>query len=132
MNLLNYQNTLLPLFFLLFSAQICLSQQGNLTINEDPEITELLGLKKKMNFSETDSERYKIQIYSGNRPGAEKAEAQINSKLNNLASILVFETPNYKVWVGNFRSRLEADRTLLKVQREFKNAFVFKPKKEKD
>jgi hypothetical protein len=132
MNLLNYQNTLLPLFFLLFSTQICLSQQGSLTINEDPEVTELLDLKKKMNFSETDSERYKIQIYSGNRPGAEKAETQINSKLNNLPSILVFETPNYKVWVGNFRSRLEADRTLLKVQKEFKNAFVFKPKKEKE
>jgi hypothetical protein len=132
MNLLNHKITVFSLFILLFSAQICFSQQGSLTINQDPEVTELLDLKKKMNISDTDSERYKIQIYSGNRPGAEKAEAQINSKLNNLPSILVFETPNYKVWVGNFRSRLEADRTLLKVQKEFKNAFVFKPKKDKD
>ena len=43
-----------------------------------------------------------------------------------------FETPNYKVRVGNFRTRLEADRGLVKVQKEFKSAFVFKPKKEKN
>ena len=52
--------------------------------------------------------------------------------MSDLPSILEFETPNYKIWVGNFRNKLEADRTLLKVQKEFPNAFVFKPKKDKE
>ena len=43
-----------------------------------------------------------------------------------------FETPNYKVWVGNFETRLEADRALRRIKRKFANAFIFKPKKEKD
>ena len=64
--------------------------------------------------------------------GAEKAKANFNMAFYPIPSDLVFETPNYKVWVGNFRSRLEADRSLVKVQKEFQNAFVFKPKKEKD
>lgn len=132
MNLLKPKNITFLTALLFFTAHISLAQEGNLNINQDPKIDKLLAVKKEMNTSETDSERYKIQIYSGNRSGAQKAKAKINSKLGDLPSILEFETPNYKVWVGNFRSKLEADRTLLKVQKEFPNAFVFKPKKEKD
>jgi len=44
-------------------------------------------------------------------------------------SSLEYETPNYKIWVGNFRSRLEADRALVKVKRKFTSAFIFKPGK---
>ena len=38
-----------------------------------------------------------------------------------------YETPNYKIWVGKFRTRLEADRELLVVKKLFPNAFPFKP-----
>jgi hypothetical protein len=41
-----------------------------------------------------------------------------------------FETPNYKIWIGNFNTRLEADRALVKVKRKFAYAFYFKPKKD--
>jgi hypothetical protein len=49
-----------------------------------------------------------------------------------MASKLVYETPNYKIWVGNFRTRLEADRALVKVKSKFPTAFIFKPKKDKE
>ena len=132
MNLLNPKNIAFITVLLFASSQFCLAQEGNLSINQDQKIDKLLTIKKEMNTSETDSERYKIQIYSGNRAGAEKAKTKINSKMSDLPSILEFETPNYKIWVGNFRNKLEADRTLLKVQNEFPNAFVFKPKKDKE
>ena len=132
MNLLNPKNIKFLAVLLFATSQYCLAQEGNLNINQDAKIDKLLAIKKEMNTSETDSERYKIQIYSGNRSGAEKAKTKINSKMSDLPSILEFETPNYKIWVGNFRNKLEADRTLLKVQKEFPNAFVFKPKKDKE
>jgi hypothetical protein len=31
--------------------------------------------------------------------------------------------------VGNFMTRLEADRALLKIQKQFPNAFVFRPER---
>ena len=40
------------------------SQQGEVTINQDKNISTLLDIKKEMNKNELDSERYKIQIYS--------------------------------------------------------------------
>ncbi|WP_104734798.1 SPOR domain-containing protein [Hanstruepera ponticola] len=108
------------------------AQQGGVTINQDQDLVKLLALKKDMNLYDNDSDRYKIQIYSGNRQDAEKAKSKIRLKMPELLATLEFETPNYKVWVGNYRSRLEADRSLVKVQKEFQNAFVFKPKKERD
>jgi hypothetical protein len=132
MKLLNKKILLLVTVFIVGSAHFSHAQQGRVVINQDPDLVKLLALKKDINLNNNDSDRYKIQIFSGDRKGAEKAKANFNIAFYPIPSDLVFETPNYKVWVGNFRSRLEADRSLVKVQKEFQNAFVFKPKKEKE
>ena len=43
---------------------------------------------------------------------------------------IVWNTPNYKVWVGNFVNRLEADRAWAKIKKEYMNAIIFQPKKD--
>ncbi|MFD2822234.1 SPOR domain-containing protein [Lacinutrix iliipiscaria] len=113
-------------------TSICYAQQGEITVNQDQKITELLKLKKEINSNEDSSDRYKIQIYSGRRISAEKSKSDFDSSYREWSSKMVYETPNYKVWVGSFRSRLEADRALLKIKKTFPNAFIFKPKKEKE
>lgn len=127
MNLLNpYFKTIIKTCLVL-SVNIFFAQQGSVIINQAPELDALLTLKKEMNVSDNDSDRYKIQIYSGNRDGAKKARKKFNKKFEEIDANLEYETPNYKIWVGNFRSRLEADRALIRVKKEFKDAFRFKP-----
>jgi len=120
------------LLILIVFSSFCYSQQGEITINQDQEITQLLAIKKEINSNENSSDRYKIQIYSGRRVNAEKSKTDFRNSYGKWSSKLVYETPNYKVWVGSFRSRLEADRALLEVKKNFPNAFIFKPKKEKE
>ena len=105
----------------------CIAQQGKVVINQDKNITELLNVKKEMN--KTDTNRYKIQIYSGNRKDAESANANFISSFSQWSSVVLFETPNYKTWAGNCTTRLEADRALKKIKKDFPSAFIFKPKK---
>ena len=112
------------LISLVFTS-VCNAQQGEVVINQDQEITQLLALKKEINSNEDSSDRYKIQIYSGRRGGAEKSQSDYRGAYGQWSSKMVHETPNYKVWVGSFRSRLEADRALLDVKRKFPNAFIF-------
>lgn len=123
-----YLTALITLCFTAFSY----AQQGTVIINEDPAIDELLEIKKDINNDEKNSDRYKIQIYSGNLATAESYKSKFDSSVGQWRSQLVFEAPNYKVWVGSFRSRLEVDRALVAVQKSFGDAFIFKPKKEKD
>jgi len=132
MKLFKIKTTSLSLLILLVFTGVCHAQQGEVVINQDQEINRLLELKKEINSNEDSSDRYKIQIHSGRRVSAEKSKSDFRNSYGKWTSKLVYETPNYKVWVGSFRSRLEADRALLEVKRKFPNAFIFKPKKEKD
>lgn len=130
METLHTKTYLLGVYCLLLSTGFCLAQQGTVTINQDQKISRLLDLKKEMNRAET---RYKIQIYNGgNRTNAYQAQTAFRNAFTNWRSQIVYEPPNFKIWVGNFRTRLEADRAIKRIKKEFPNAFIFKPKKDKD
>ena len=113
----------------MFTMSNLLAQEGVVTVNQDREIDELLKLKKEVNRTEYN---YKIQIYNGNRTGAENARLEFRKSFPNWSTNMKYETPNYKIWVGNFKTHLEADRALLKVKKKFGNAFIFKPKNNKN
>ncbi|WP_396602307.1 SPOR domain-containing protein [Algibacter sp. R77976] len=129
MYLLNYRISFLSLLCLILTSTYGFSQQGNVVVNQDKHITVLLDLKKELNKNETSPERYKIQVYSGNRSGAYNAQEEFSSAFGSWHPTMQYETPNFKIWAGNFRTRLEADRALKKIKRKFPNAFIFKPKK---
>lgn len=120
--------SLFSLIFLFSSLQLN-AQSATVTVNQDPEISKLLRLKKEVNRTTI---RYKIQIYNGSRSGADNAQSNFYKYYSGWAVKKVFETPNYKIWVGNFETRLEADRALARIKRKFTNAFIFRPKKEKN
>ena len=112
------------LIFLGLSYQIN-AQEGKVSIDQDKDITTLLEFKKDLNTVDL----YKIQVYQGNRSGAEEAKTNFENTFNEWPISMEYETPNYKIWVGNFRSRLEADKALIKIKKNYANAFIFKPKK---
>ncbi|WP_066226071.1 SPOR domain-containing protein [Formosa haliotis] len=104
------------------------AQQGNIAVNQDEKIVKLLDVKKEMDKDENASDRFKIQIYSGNRASAEETLSDFKKENHQWKSTLVYETPNYKIWVGSFRTRLEADRALLVIKEKYPNGFIFMPK----
>ena len=120
----SYFNIIIFVLFML-NYDVMLSQEGNIEINQDSEIEALLKIKKTI---ESNSSRYKIQIYSGSsRSSAELVRTEFLENYSDWPSSLEYETPNYKIWVGNFRSRLEADRALIRIKKTFINAFIFEP-----
>lgn len=114
-----------------FYTGITSAQEGEINLSQDPKIDKLLTYKTEINQETDNDNRYKIQIFNGNRKNAEKAKARFESKRTDLKAKIKFETPNYKVWVGNFRTSLEADRYLEEVKEIFPNAFKFNPPKKK-
>lgn len=116
----------IAIFISAFAFNSLNAQEGTVTVNQSPEIDKLLDLKKNISI---EAERFKIQIYSGNRSAAEAAKENFKEAYPQYVSSLEYETPNYKIWIGNFRSRLEADRALVKIKRKFTSAFIFKPGK---
>lgn len=119
---------MLGLVLMPFFGQKIIAQEGVVVVNQDPQIGELLDLKKEVNRR---ASNFKIQIYNGSHEGAKNAREKFR-QFYGWSMTTEYETPNYKIWVGNFETRLEADRALIRVKKKFSNAFVFKPKKDKN
>lgn len=103
------------------------SQQGDVTVIQDNAIDKLLEYKKDISTVDI----YKIQIYSGDRTTAEATRSKFRMYYNEWPTSMEFKTPYYRIWVGNFRTRLEADRALVRIKKKYMNAFVFQPKTDK-
>jgi hypothetical protein len=97
--------------------------------NEDPKVEQLLNEKVKINTSLSINDRYKIQIFSGVSDIAKKTLHEYKQENKNEDATIIFQTPNYKVWVGNYRSRMEAERNLIEIQKKYKNVLLIKPTK---
>jgi hypothetical protein len=105
------------------------AQDKNSSITQDPKFEQLLKDKRKINASINVNDRYKIQIFSGESEKAKTELADFKKKFKNIDGTIVFNTPSYKVWVGNFRTRIEAERNLILIQKKYKNVLLIKPSK---
>ena len=123
-----YPNTkaLTLLVFLTFYA-FAKAQTAEVHVSQDAKIPQLLTLKSKLTNDHELADRYKIQVYSGNLSQAKVVLRKFRNKIGTWKSDIEYETPNYKVWIGNYRNRLEGDRALIKIKKEFPNALIFKP-----
>ena len=105
------------------------AQDQNLTLNQDPKFEQLLNDKRKINTSISTNDTYKIQIFSGKSDEAKKTLSDFKRENSNIDGTIIFNTPNYKVMVGNFKTRIEAERNLAEIKKRYKLVFLIKPSK---
>lgn len=119
-------------FIFIFTAFYCVAIQAqtskNNTISED-KVAHLIVEKRKINNFIHSNDRYKIQIFSGEIEKAKKIILQFKQEFYDIESTIIFNTPNYKVWVGNFKTRMEAERNLIEIKKKYKNVLLIKPTK---
>tara|TARA_Y100001970_G_scaffold77372_1_gene98346 strand:- start:3646 stop:4041 length:396 start_codon:yes stop_codon:yes gene_type:complete len=125
-NIFPKKNTYLILLFFLISLQ-SFSQNLSSKINEDEKFIKLLKLSKEANSEYFKSSFFSIQVYSGQYKQADSILKFVNEKYLNDSIFFFFETPNYKVQVGKFKSKIEAQKKLRSVIKDFKAAFILKP-----
>ncbi len=119
---INYISVSILTLFLSFTLS---AQEGKVTVDQDSDIDKLLEYKKDVKTTKV----FRIQVYQSVDP--DKADREKSNFLNTYEEWpveIVWNTPNYKVWVGNFATRLEADRALSKIKKNYMNAIIFQPK----
>lgn len=125
-----YKVIIVSILIALFSND-CLAQSATLTVNADSKITQLLELKKSLEKDNKLSDGYTIQLYYGELDKANQILRKYKGSYSNWPASIEYETPNYKVWAGNFASRIEAERALIDIQTSFQSAFILKPERRK-
>lgn len=117
----------LILLVLLFTNNEIFSQTT--TVEQDAKFEQLLNEKRKVNASLTVNERWKIQIFTGNNENSRNELISFKRENKDFDATIVFHTPVYKVWVGNYKTRIEAERNLKELKAKYPNAFLIKPNK---
>ncbi|MFV5691641.1 SPOR domain-containing protein [Flavobacterium sp. LT1R49] len=118
-----------------YAVTLCLTtnyinaQDRNITVTQDPKFEQLLNEKRKTNVLNAANDCYKVQIFSGESEKAKNTLNEFKQEFSDLDGTIVFNTPNYKVWVGNFKTRIEAERNLIDIRKKHKNVLLIKPSK---
>lgn len=125
--------TLKNLFYIsilaIFQSINLYAQDGKITVSQDQRFEQLLNEKRKINNSITINDRFKIQIFTGNAELSKKALLDFRKANKKTDATIVFHTPIYKVWVGNYKTRIEAEKKLVDMKKKYPNAFLVKPNK---
>jgi vancomycin resistance protein YoaR len=112
--------------FSLSTAEI-FAQNGQINVSQDPKFEQMLAEKRRINSSITVNDRYKVQIYTGDNENAKKNLSDFKRQFPAHDATIVFSTPAYKVWAGNFKTRIEAERNLADIRKKYPNAFLIRP-----
>jgi cell division protein FtsN len=108
------------------SCTIGHAQQGKINIQQDQKITELLSIYKTANES---TEYYRIQVGFGSYAKAQEIESKVQQDFPYLSSKIDFDSPTYRVRVGRFKDKLDAERQFLEVRQKYPDAMLLAPKK---
>ncbi len=108
--------------------------RGNVTVFEDESITHILGRAMgpaRTIYTSNDGEErfyrargWKIQVFSGNNQRTSRNEAtnkqnQINSAFPEHETVVLFESPFWRLRVGNFETRAEAEEVMDELVKAF-------------
>jgi len=117
--------------FLVFISLCSSAQaQGRVTILGDKGVESLVAKHISFNESVKGFPGYRIQIYfeSGNysKNKAFGEKGKFMSRFPEVSAYVIFQEPYYKVRVGNFRNKLEAESFKQRIKEQWPEAYIIK------
>jgi|SRR5690606_35111032 len=80
----------------------------------------------KKNATRVKVRGFRVQIFSGNnRNDAYATQSRFQRSYKDISSYVSYDEPNYRVKVGDFRSRNDANSLLKVLRSQYSNVFVF-------
>lgn len=120
--------TAMVVFTLLSYSQQIKTTNGKIEVIQDPRVEILVRKHIEINQKQTGIEGFRIQLFfdSGNNAKiqAQAMQEEFRTRYPEVEAYLSYKSPNYRVRVGDFRSRLDAQYFLNKISMDFPNAFI--------
>jgi hypothetical protein len=114
------------LFFLILCQLNAFGQtkEGTVRIESSAHIDEMVAQKKDYNKTVETLQGYKIQIYYGSEKECYEVKDEFSSLFSEIPTSIIFSTPQWKLQIGNYRTRLEADHAMVNIKKEYPAAIV--------
>ena len=122
---------MLKIRILLVFISVCLfsisanGQENSIRYN-DTLTRKFYNLKKEYSKRVFESTFYTIQIYYGGLEEADSILEDFRKNYQEIKSNLIFETPNYKVRIGEYKDINIASQKLEEIRRIYPSSFIIK------
>ncbi len=122
---------MLKIRILLVFISVCLfsisanGQENSIRYN-DTLTKKFYNLKKEYSKRVFESTFYTIQIYYGGLEEADSILEDFRKNYQEIKSNLIFETPNYKVRIGEYKDINIASQKLEEIRRIYPSSFIIK------
>jgi len=128
-NKLSINNVLLNLIFVIFFCLVGFSQtEGTITIESSSKIKSIIAKKIEYNKTNPKINGYRIQLFNGSETGAIKVLGKFNALFPDTPTSIDWVTPEWRVRVGKYKTRLEADKVYEEIKLTFGSAMIIKMK----
>jgi hypothetical protein len=92
---------------------------------QDSIVNQLVEKQKQLNSLKMTMHGYRIQIYfGGERARANALRSDFLQEYPDIGAYVIYQQPNFKLRVGDFKTRMEASRFLTEMQTRFAMAFI--------
>ncbi len=106
----------------------CMAQQGFLRVERDPRIDSLVMKQRQIYANDSTIDGFRVQIFmeTGNDAvrHADSIREVFSQKYPETPIYLIFGQPYYRLRIGDFRTRLEAENQYQRIKKEYTNSFV--------
>jgi len=96
----------------------------HLIINSDSRVDTLIQIHREENHRKAGIDGYRVQIFQGTKDAAYQAKAKFISTHENIKVYVLFQSPDFKVRVGDFRTRSEAIKLKYFIKNEFPAVYI--------
>lgn len=100
----------------------CLVSNAQSNIKKSESISSLI--KKKREYNRYNGTGFRIQLYNGLETRARNIKSRFESEFIGVYTKLDYVAPEWKVQVGSYKTRLDADKALNKFKEKFSGAIV--------
>jgi hypothetical protein len=119
------------LFFIIGSTFLTQAQEGDITIHKDSRIDALVAKQSEVTPPDVKPkiDGFRIQLFfDSDRSKINQARASFIAKFPKVDTYVEYNAPNFFLKVGDFRTRLEAEKIKAEIEAEFPTSFVIKEK----
>jgi hypothetical protein len=106
--------------------------RGKVEVVKDPRIDTFAARRQDLNKTvgaDASASGYRVQIFTGgNRKDAYSAQAKFQEQFPDIRSYVIYSEPNFKVRVGDFRTRMDAEKLVEALKKSFDGMFIIQEK----
>ncbi len=100
------------------------SGKGKVRYQHGEGLDSLLSNYRRYNKEFPKIQGYRIQLFFGKREKAERLKAQFKEKHPETEAYIDYLAPNFRLRVGNFRTRIDAYRFMQEIGNEFGRSYI--------